>query len=131
MEFNCNEEYKKFIDYINKKCLINEEITKYLGDFIPYFPFCFGEFKDPDEGPFIYYVIFSVKVKNENSIEIDYEKDLGLIYYDDNQQKSYFNIKKPLENYNKNNKNDFRIQFYCHCLVKGIWTKYLDNQNNK
>ena len=130
MEFNCKEEYKKFIDYINKECLINEEITKYLGDFISYFPFCFGEFKDPDEGPFIYYVIFSVKVKNENSIEIDYDKDLGLIYYDDNQQICYFNIKNPLENYNKNNKNDFIIKFYCHCLVKGIWTKYLNNKNN-
>ena len=127
INFDYGKEYKNFIDYI-KSHFINEEISKYLGKFMNFHLFCFGEFRDPDEdSPLAYYLICSVKEKDKKSIEIDYDKDLGLIYYNDNKEKCYLDIKNPLVNYVKEKIRDFKSKFYCYCLVKGIWTKYLND----
>ena len=124
MKFNFQIEYKKFITFIRSNPYIKDDIKKYLGDFALFY-YYFGEYKDKENIKLKYYLAVSVKEndKNNKEIAIDFDKEIGLVYYNDDGKEQYLNLYKE---YKEMKEKEFKLKFYYHCLIKGLWKKYID-----
>ena len=124
MKFNLRKEYKKFITYVRKNHYIKDDIKNYLGNFAIFY-YNFGEYYDKEDIKIKYYLAVSVKESDENNLEIviNYDEEIGLVYYNDDDKEQYLIVNKD---YKEMEGREFRSKFYYNCLIKGIWKKYLD-----
>ena len=118
MNFDLREEYKTFIHYINKDIIIDNNLRERLGPFGDFFYYCFGEHHDETINDIKYYLVFSLKKKNENSCQINYDKKIGLMYYN-GEKECYLNLNNLNEKFNDNHR--FKYVFYQKSFIKGIF----------
>jgi len=123
MTFNFTLEYKKFMTYVRKNDYIKDDIKKYLGNFALFY-YNFGEYNDMDNKELTYSLAVSVKDSDENNLAmgINYNEEIGLVYYNDGKE-IYLNLNKD---YKEMTKKEFKIKYYYKCLVKGIWKEFID-----
>jgi hypothetical protein len=121
--FDFKKEYEKFYNYINNANLIDKEIKDNLGVFLSFKYYCYGYYADEDSMQFKYYLVISIKKKENNCIEIDYDNDIALIYYKEKEE-CFLNIKNPHEIFKS--RFEFKSKYYGMCLIKGLWKKNLN-----
>ena len=124
MEFNLRKEYKKFIAYVRNNSYIKDEIKKYLGNFVLFY-YNFRDYNDNEDIKLKYYLAVLVKESDENNLEmvINYDEEIGLVYYNDDGKEQYLILNKD---YKEMEGKDFKSKFYYNCLIKGIWKKFID-----
>lgn len=117
MHFDHKKEYKKFISFIDG-CIINNDLKKKLGQFQNFFYFGFGEYQESDFKENIYFLVFSLEKKDEETCQINYKRDIGLKYYN-GKVECFLNLIDLNEKFIE--KNSFRNKFYLQSFVKGCF----------
>jgi len=118
MIFDHKEEYKNFIFFINKECIIDNKLKKKLGPFRNFYYYSFGEYYESDFKEYIYFLVFSLKKKGEGKCGINLKEDVGLMYYK-GEDECYLNLTNLNEKFDENNR--FRERFYLKSFVKGYF----------
>ena len=118
MKFDLKEEYKTFIHHINKDFIIDNKLRERLGPFGDFFYYCFGEHHDNTLNDIKYYLVFSLKEKDKDSCQINYDEKIGLMYYNGDEE-CYLNLKNLNEEFNENYR--FKYIFYQKSFIKGMF----------
>ena len=124
MEFNLNEEYNIFFIFVKNNPYIEDNIKNNLGVFLS-FNYWLGDHDNIESKKYLYYLAVTVKKKDKDNITINYDEEIGIIYYDNEEGK----VKELCKILRKPNEKisifEFKKKYYDKCLVKGLWKKFL------
>ena len=106
--------YNKFIEYIRKFKLVNDDILKYLDKFIQIYINSFGKYEYIPNGD-LYIFVFEL-----NNGNINFNGKLGLVYIDNLDEINFFDINNKIYL----TEDNFCIKYENCCYAIGKYSKY-------